>query len=150
MNGVYGPKPTSSGGNISSNRHVSTLIPRRASNGMERMCQRYGRNQNSHPPLPVQKPLHNRFIHYYISSRGVLVPIISNCLILLSLQYNVLVTVDRGGILARIHKWSMIIYGTLQAEFMETKCNGHIHRYGTPVFGKKGALVVYQLSGQMG
>ena len=24
----------------------------------------------------------------------------------------------------------MMIYGSLQAEFMETKYNGHIHRYG--------------------
>ena len=27
-------------------------------------------------------------------------------------------------------------YGSLQAEFMETKCNSHIHRYGKYVFGK--------------
>ena len=33
----------------------------------------------------------------------------------------------------------MMIYGSLQAEF-ETKYNGHIHRYGTPVFGN---IVVY-------
>ena len=33
-----------------------------------------------------------------------------------------------------------MIYGSLQAEFMETKCNGHIHIYGTPIFGK---IVVY-------
>ena len=29
----------------------------------------------------------------------------------------------------------MMIYGGLQAEFMETKHNGHIHSYGTPIFG---------------
>ena len=34
----------------------------------------------------------------------------------------------------------MMIYGSLQAEFMETKYNSHIHWYGTPVFGK---IVVY-------
>ena len=33
-----------------------------------------------------------------------------------------------------------MIYGNLRAEFMETKYNGHIHRYGTHVFGK---IVVY-------
>ena len=33
-----------------------------------------------------------------------------------------------------------MIYGSVQAEFMETKYNGHIHRYGTPTFGK---IVVY-------
>ena len=29
----------------------------------------------------------------------------------------------------------MMIYGSLQAEFMETKHNGYIHRYRTPIFG---------------
>ena len=29
----------------------------------------------------------------------------------------------------------MVIYGRLQAEFMASKHNGHIHRYGTAVFG---------------
>ena len=39
--------------------------------------------------------------------------------------------------MARIHKWSMMIYGSLQAEFMKTKYNSHnIHGYGTSVFGK--------------
>ena len=38
--------------------------------------------------------------------------------------------------MARIHRWSVMIYGSLQAEFMETKNNSHIHGYGTSVFGK--------------
>ena len=29
-----------------------------------------------------------------------------------------------------------MIYGSLQAEFMETKYNSHIHRYVTSIFGK--------------
>ena len=29
-----------------------------------------------------------------------------------------------------------MIYGGTQAEFMETNYNGHIHRYGTRIFGK--------------
>ena len=29
-----------------------------------------------------------------------------------------------------------MIYGSLQAEFMETKYNSHLHRYGTFIFGK--------------
>ena len=29
-----------------------------------------------------------------------------------------------------------MIYGSLQAEFMETKYNSHIHRYRTSIFGK--------------
>ena len=38
--------------------------------------------------------------------------------------------------MARIHRCSVMIYGSLQAEFMETKYNSHIHGYGTSVFGK--------------
>ena len=34
----------------------------------------------------------------------------------------------------------MMIYGSLQAEFIETKYNSHIHGFGTSVFGK---IVVY-------
>ena len=30
---------------------------------------------------------------------------------------------------------AMVIHGSLQAEFMETKHNDHIHRCGTPIFG---------------
>ena len=38
--------------------------------------------------------------------------------------------------MARIHIWSVMIYGSLQAELMETKYNSLIHRYGTSIFGK--------------
>ena len=38
--------------------------------------------------------------------------------------------------MARIHRLFMMIYGSLQAEFMETKYNSHIHRRGTSIFGK--------------
>ena len=34
----------------------------------------------------------------------------------------------------------MMTYGSLQAEFMEIYYNGHIHGYGTQIFGK---IVVY-------
>ena len=34
----------------------------------------------------------------------------------------------------------MVIYGSMRAEFMETKHTGHIHRHGTPICGK---IVVY-------
>ena len=87
INGVYGPEPTSSGVNTSSNPQV---IPRPAFNGMERMCQRHGSNQNSNPPVLVRKPLCNQFIHYHISSRGFFSINSLNSLILLSLQYNVI------------------------------------------------------------
>ena len=35
--------------------------------------------------------------------------------------------------MARIHIWSVMIYGNLQAEFMYS---GHTHRYVTPFFGE--------------
>ena len=38
--------------------------------------------------------------------------------------------------MARICRWSVMIYGSLEAEFMETKYNDYIHRCGTPIFGK--------------
>ena len=111
IKGVHRPEPRSSGGNTSSNPHVSALIPQPAFNGMERMCQRHGVNQNTHTPVLVQKPLCYQFIHYHISSRGVF------------------------GI-NHVNRWSMMITCSLQAEFMETKYNSHIYRYGTSIFGK--------------
>ena len=71
INVVHGPEQRSSGWNTPSNPQVSALIPRPAFNGMERMCQRHGSNQNSHPSVLVRKPLCNQFIHYHISSRRV-------------------------------------------------------------------------------
>ena len=38
--------------------------------------------------------------------------------------------------MGRIHRWSLTIYGSLQSEFMETKYNGHIRRYVTPLFSE--------------
>ena len=70
INGVHGPEPRSSRGNTSSNPQVSAVIPRPAFNGMERMCQRHGSNQNSHPPVLVRKPFCYQFIHYHISNDG--------------------------------------------------------------------------------
>ena len=130
INGVHGPEPRSSGGNISSNPQVSVLIPRPAFNGMERMCQHHGSNQNSHPPVLVQKPLCNQFIHYHISSRGVFginrFKLSNFAVIAIECSFA---TVYRGSIMARIQKWSMMIYGSLQVECMETKYNIHIHGY---------------------
>ena len=71
MNGVHGPESMSSGIITSSNPQVSALIPRPAFNGIEKMCQRYGSNLNTHPPVLVRKPLCNEFIYYQISSRRV-------------------------------------------------------------------------------
>ena len=133
INGVHGPEPRSSEGNTSSNPQVLALIPRPAFNGMERMCQRHGSNQNSHPPVLVRKPLCNQFIHCQISSRGVFA--INNFklhnFVVVAIEWVFFATVDRDSIMARIHRWSMTIYGSLQAEFMETKYNSHIDRYGT-------------------
>ena len=61
IHGMHRPKPRSSGGNTSSNPQVSARIPRPAFNGMERICQRHGCNQNSHAPVLVRKPLCNQF-----------------------------------------------------------------------------------------
>ena len=137
INGVHGPEPMSSGGNTSSHPQVSALIPRPASNGMERMCQRHGSNQNSHPPVLVRKPLCYPSIHYQISSRGVFginhFKLRNFAVVAIECSFA---TVDRDSIMVRIHRWSVMIYGSLQAEFMETKYNSHIHGYGTSVFGK--------------
>ena len=136
INGVHGPEPRSSGGNTSSNPQVSALIPRPAFNGMERMCQRHGSNQNSHPPVLVRKPSCNQFIHYHISSRRVFginrFKLCNFAVVAIECSFA---TVYRGSIMARIHRWS-VTYVSLQAEFMETKYNSHIHGYVTSVFGK--------------
>ena len=117
INGVHGPEPRSSEGNTSSNSQVSALIPRPAFNGMERMCQRHGSNQNSHPSVLVRKPLCNQFIHYHISSRRVFginrFKLRNFAAVAIECSFA---TVYRGSIMARIHWWSVMIYGTLQAE----------------------------------
>ena len=87
------------------------------------------------------KALCNQFIDYYICSRGVF------CINHIKLRNFVVITiecsiatVDRGSIMTRIYRWSMMVYSSLQAEFMVTKYDCHIHRYGALVFGK---LVIY-------
>ena len=136
INGVHGPEPMSSGGNTSSNPQVSALFSRPAFNGMERMCQRHGSNQNSHPPVLVRKPLCNQSIHYHISSRRDFgnnrFKLRNFAVVAIECSFA---TVYRGSIMARIHRWSVMIYGSLRAEFTETKYNSHIHGYGTSVFG---------------
>ena len=137
INWVHGPEPRSSGGNTSSNPQVSALIPRPAFNGIERMCQRHGSNQNSHPPVLDRKPLCNQFVHYHISSRGVfsINRFKLHNFAVVAIESS-LATVYRGSIMARIHSWPVMIYGSLQAEFMETKYNSHIHGNGTSDFDK--------------
>ena len=137
INGVHRLEPRSSGGNTSPNPQVSALIPRLAFNWMERMCQCHGSNQNSHPSVLVRKPLCNQFIHYHISSRGVFgidhFKLRNFAVVSIECSFA---TVDRRIIMARIHRWSVMTYGSLQDEFMETMYNSHIHWYGTSVFGK--------------
>ena len=110
INEVHGPEPRLSGGNTSSNPQVSALIPRSAFNGMERMCQHHGSNQNSHPPVQVRKPLCDQFIHYHISSRGVFginhFKLHNFAVIAIECSFA---TVDRGSIMARIHRWSVMM-----------------------------------------
>ena len=113
------------------------LFPRPAFNGMERMCQRHGSNQNSHHPVLVRKPSCNQFMNYHISSRGVFsinhFKLRNFAVVAMECSFA---TVDRGGLMARIYRYCVMVYGSLQAEFMETKYNSHIHGYGTSVFGK--------------
>ena len=77
---------------------------------MERMGQRRGSNQNSRPPVLVPQPLCNQFTHYHIRSRGVFginhfklrnfAVVAIECLF---------ATVDRGSIIARTHRWCVMI-----------------------------------------
>ena len=79
------------------------------------------------------KALCNQFIDYYICSRGVF------CINHIKLRNFVVITiecsiatVDRGSIMTRIYRWSMMVYSGLQAEFMVTKydlCYSFVHRY---------------------
>ena len=137
INGVHGPEPRSSGGNTSSNPQVSALIPRPAFNAMQRVCQRHGGIQNAHPPALVQKPLCNQFIPYHINSRGAFVINLFKprnfSVVAIECSFA---TADRGSIISRIHRWSVMIYGSLQAEFMKTKYKSHFQRYGASVFGE--------------
>ena len=134
INRVHGPDPRLSGGNTSSNPQVSALIPRPAFNGMERMCQRHGSNQNSPPPVLVRKPLCNQFLYHHTSSRRVFginrFKLCNFAVVAIKCSFE---TVYSGSIMAWIHRWSVTIYGSLQAEFMD---NSHIHGYGTSIFGK--------------
>ena len=131
INGVHGPEPRSSGGNKSSNPHGSALIPRPVLM-VWRGCQRHGSIQNSHPPALVRNPLCNQSIHYHINSRGVFgINHFKLCNFAVVTIQCFFATVDRGSIMARIHRRFVMIYGSLQAEFMETKYSSHIPRYGT-------------------
>ena len=136
-NGAHGPEPRSSGGNTSSSPQVSALIPRPAFYGMEKMCQRHGSNQNSHLPVLVRKPVCNPITYHHISSRGVfgINHFKLRNFAVVAIECSI-ATGDRGGIMARIHRWSVMIYGSLQAEFMETKYSSHFYGYGKPVFDK--------------
>ena len=84
-------------------------------NGMEKMCQRHGSNQNPHPSVLVRKPLCNQFIHYHISSRAVFFGInhfkLRNFAVVAIECYFAMV--DWGSKMARIHIWFVMI--SLQA-----------------------------------
>ena len=128
INGVHGPGPRSSGGNTSSYPQVSALIHRPAFNGMERTCQRHVSNQNSHPPVLFRKPLCNQFIHYHINSRGDFrishFKLRNVAVVAIECSFA---TADTGSIMTRIQIWSVMIYGSLQAEFIETMYKKYLY-----------------------
>ena len=93
------------------------------------------------------KALCNQFIDYYICSRGVF------CINHIKLRNFVVITIEcsiatvnRGSIMTRIYRWSMMVYSSLQAEFMVTKYDGHIHRYGAQVRTQYVTIPGYLLS----
>ena len=123
-NWVYGPDARSSGGNTSSNPQVSVLLSRPASNGMEKIdlyicciCSRGG--------LGIK---HSKLRKFAV----------------IAMECFLFATVDRGSITTGMHRWSMMIYGNQQVEWlasimvisigMEHLSVRHIHRYGTPIF----------------
>ena len=74
-------------------------------------------------------------MHCFISSRGVFGMNHFNLRNFAVIATYFFPTVDRGSTMTRIPRWSMMIYGSLQDEFMETKHNSYIRRYGTHIFG---------------
>ena len=79
-----GTKP--SGGNTSSNPHVSAPVPRPVVSGMERMCRRYGSDQT--PTLLFESKNHVSIHSYSIiyAAEEFLLSIIPNSVIVWSLQ----------------------------------------------------------------
>ena len=81
------------------------------------------------------KALCNQFIDYYICSRGVF------CINHIKLRNFVVITiecsiatVDRGSIMTRIYRWSMMVYSSLQAEFMVTNLTWELPYLVRPSF----------------
>ena len=76
-------------------------------------------DNNSHPPVLVQKPLCHQFIHYHLRSIWVfgINHLKPRNFVVVAIECPFAI-VDRGSIMSRIHRWSVMIYGSLQAEFM--------------------------------
>ena len=90
---------------------------------------------NSHPPVLVPNPSRNIFIHYYLYSRGFFLyhsfhtpPFCGRC-------NSIFATVDWGSMIIKVHRCSVVFYGSTRAEFIGTKRNDHIHSHGTLIFG---------------
>ena len=83
------------------------------------MCQRHGSNQNSHLSVLVRKPLCNQFIIYHISSRRVFdinhFKLRNFTVVAIECSFAI---VDRGSIMARIYRWSVMIYGLYKGHSM--------------------------------
>ena len=136
VNGVHRPEPRSSWGNTSSNPQFSALIPRSAFNGMVRMCKRHGSYQNSHPAVLVRKPLCNQFIHYHISNVFFWYQSFQSPKFCCSCNRLFFAAVDRGSILAKIYRWSVMIYGKLtEIEMSLSESGQHPCRNSLTVHG---------------
>ena len=74
------------------------------------------------------KALCNQFIDYYICSRGVFCinHIKFRNFVVITIECSI-ATVDRGSIMTRIYRWSMMVYSSLQAEFMVTKYDNDVN-----------------------
>ena len=90
---------------------------------------------DSLPAVLVPKTLCNQFIYYYICSRaafGIYGFKLRNFAVVAIIIFATVNTVSK---MTRILRWSMMTCGTSETEFMDTKHNGHIHRYETHTFG---------------
>ena len=79
--------------------------------------------------LSCSSLLCKQFLYYYICSRGVFGINHFKLRKFAVVAIECFCNSNKIRILTRIHRCSVMIYGSPEAEFMETKHNGHIHGY---------------------